>query len=130
MVKISTKLVLLVVAIVSAVTFGRIFKHSMNDAAAYISRIPPVAEENQFLIERLGKPLNVSWRKNDPWKVSTDEQRRHSGYYTVDATGSKASDTLKIFWRETAQGGFEIVGISRTAPFKSDVELWSLNQRP
>lgn len=129
MVKTSTKLVLLFVAIVSAVTFSRIFRHSMNDAAAYISRIPPIAEENQFLIQRLGKPLKVSWRKNDPWKVAADQQNRHSGFYTVDAEGSKTSDTLKIFWRETAQGGFEIVGISKTDPFKSDVELWSLEQK-
>lgn len=123
-----TKIVLVFVAIVGLTTFVTIFRHTMNDAEAYVAKLPPIAEENQFLIGQLGTPVKIFWRKNDPWKVSTDEQRRHSGYYTVDATGPKASDTLKIFWRETAQGSFEIVGISRTAPFKSDVELWSLNQ--
>jgi len=123
-----TKIVLVFVAIVGLTTFATIFRHIMNNGETYVARLPPIAEENQFLIGKLGAPVKISWRKNDPWMVSTDEQHLHSGYYTVNATGPKASDTLKIFWRETAQGSFEIVGISTTAPFKSDVELWSLNQ--
>ena len=88
------------------------------------AKVAAALKTNSFLLERVGSPVRNVEENGGPSEISLGSNGLRYGYYSIEADGSKANESLKAYWRELPGGAVEIYAIYKTAPLKTDELLW------
>ena len=118
-----TRVWFLVVAVLLALLL-EVVGRAISGGEKTFLRVATVLRTNSFVLSRVGSPVATVARDGGPRRSALEKNGRRHGFDSLKVAGATGSESLKVYWCESAGGLMEVYAIYRTKPWAQDELVW------